>query len=163
MQAFFLAPAMLALARDAEAAGILTAVCCCYGTPILLSLVLNILMIAGQWAAFDKAGQPGWAAIIPIYNLIVWAEIAKKEAWWGLLLMVPIANLVFMFMLNIEVAKQFGKDVGYGVGLTLLPFVFWPMLGFGKSRYGGNAYVPVRQPPSGGGGGPWGQPPKQGW
>ena len=74
MQAFFLAPAMLAQARDAEAAGILTAVCCCYGTPILLSLVLNILMIAGQWAAFDKAGQPGWAAIIPIYNLIVWAE-----------------------------------------------------------------------------------------
>ena len=68
-----------------------------------------------------------------------------------------------MFMLNIEVAKQFGKDAGYGVGLTLLPFVFWPMLGFGKSRYGGQAYVPVRQTPGGGGGGGWGQPPKQGW
>lgn len=163
MQAFFFAPAILAQTSGAEAVGILTAVCCCYGTPILLSLVLNVLMIAGQWAVFDKAGQPGWAAIIPIYNLIVWAEVAKKEAWWGLLLIVPIANLVFMFMLNIEVAKQFGKDVGYGVGLTLLPFVFWPMLGFGKSRYVGNAYVPVRQPPSGGGGGGWGQPPKQGW
>ena len=71
MQAFFFAPAILAQTSGAEAVGILTAVCCCYGTPILLSLVLNVLMIAGQWAVFDKAGQPGWAAIIPIYNLIV--------------------------------------------------------------------------------------------
>lgn len=150
---------LLAQGGDAEAAATISAICCCYGTPILLSLILNILMIAGQWAVFDKAGQPGWAAIIPIYNLIVWAEVAKKEVWWGLLLMVPVVGIVFMIMLNIEVAKQFGKDVGYAVGLSLLPFVFWPMLGFGKSRYMAQAYVPVRQNP----GGNWGQPPKQGW
>ena len=150
---------LLAQAGDAEAAVAISAICCCYGTPILLSLVLNILLIAGQWAVFDKAGQPGWAAIIPIYNLIVWAEVAKKETWWGLLLMVPFVGIVFLFMLNIEVAKQFGKDAGYGVGLSLLPFVFWPMLGFGNSRYMAQDYVPVRQSP----GGSWGQPPKKGW
>ena len=152
----------LGQASDAEAAGVMMAVCCCYGVPILLSLVLNILMIAGQWAVFDKAGQPGWAAIIPIYNLIVWAEVAKKEVWWGLLCMIPMVGIVFMFMLNIEVAKQFGKDAGYGIGMSLLPFVFWPMLGFGQAQYQAQSYVPVTNRPGGGGGG-WGQPPKQGW
>lgn len=150
------------LGQDAEGTAAIVLFCCCYGTPILLSLILNILMIAGQWAVFDKAGQPGWAAIIPIYNLIVWAEVAKKEAWWGLLCMVPVVGIVFMIMLNIELAKQFGKDAGYAVGLSLLPFVFWPMLGFGSAQYRAQSYVPVNRPGAGGGGG-WGQPPKQGW
>ena len=96
---------------------------------------LIIFVFAGWWKAFEKAGQPGWAAIVPIYNVYILTKIAKKPGIWVLFLFIPIVNLVIMILLSIEVARQFGKGTGFGVGLALLGFVFWPILGFGDAKY----------------------------
>lgn len=106
---------------------------------MLVSLAVALLMIASMWKIFVKAGKPGWAAIVPIYNFIVLLEIAGKPAWWIILLIVPVVNFIIVIMLSISLAKKFGKGVGYGLGLAFLGVVFYPMLGFGDSRYDPNA------------------------
>jgi hypothetical protein len=94
-----------------------------------------ILMVASMWKVFVKAGKPGWAAIIPIYNLVVLLEIAGKPAWWVILFIIPIVNVVMIFVVSLALARKFGKGAGYGVGLALLGVVFYPMLGFGDAQY----------------------------
>ncbi len=102
----------------------------------MIGLILMILAFAGMWKTFEKAGMKGWKGIIPVYNMyILITEIAKKPWWYLLLLFVPIANLVIMIIVGIEVAKAFGKGTGFGVGLALLSFVFYPLLGFGDAVY----------------------------
>ena len=96
-----------------------------------------ILMIASMWIIFSKAGQPGWASIVPIYNVFVKFRICGRPAWWFLLLLVPLVNLGVWFVLCLDLARSFGKTAGYGVGLALLPFVFHPMLAFGSAQYQG--------------------------
>jgi hypothetical protein len=102
---------------------------------IIIYIAIIVLYIAGVWKTFDKAGKPGWAAIIPIYNLIVMLEIAKKPLWWIILMLIPLVNIVIIILVCIEIAKQFGKDSGFGVGLGLLGFIFFPILGFGDAQY----------------------------
>ena len=97
----------------------------------LIELLIVIVAIAGLWKTFEKAGKPGWAAIIPIYNLIVMLEIAGKPLWWIVLFLIPIANLVVAILVSIAIAEKFGKSAGFGVGLAFLSFVFYPILGFG--------------------------------
>ncbi len=107
---------------------------------MVVQLALTVVAIAGMWQTFVKAGKPGWACIIPIYNLIVMLEIAGKPLWWIILLLVPCVNIViFLIMLPIAIAERFGKGVGFGIGLILLPFIFYPMLGFGDAKYQGPA------------------------
>jgi hypothetical protein len=102
----------------------------------ILYLAVIVLMIAGMWKVFEKAGKPGWAAVIPIYNVIVLLEIAGRPAWWiVVILLVPCVNIVFAILLYIDVAKAFGKDAGWGIGLLFLGFVFFPLLGFGDAKY----------------------------
>lgn len=102
----------------------------------MIGLILMILAFAGMWKTFEKAGMKGWKGIIPVYNMyLLITEIAKKPWWYLLLLFVPIANLVIMIIVGIEVAKAFGKGTGFGVGLALLSFVFYPLLGFGDAVY----------------------------
>jgi hypothetical protein len=96
-----------------------------------------ILMIAAWWKIFSKAGQPGWAAIIPIYNWIVWCKIVGRPWWWILLLLIPFVNFIILIILIIDLAKSFGKGVGFGIGLLLLPIIFFPILGFGSAQYQG--------------------------
>ena len=103
----------------------------------LFYMALIVLVVAGMWKMYSKAGQPGWASIIPIYNLIVLMEIAGKPIWWFLLFMIPFVNIVIAIMVYIEIAARFGKGGGFAVGLILLPFVFFPMLGFGSATYQG--------------------------
>jgi hypothetical protein len=107
------------------------------GVMTIVWLVVLVLMIAGLWKVFTKAGKPGWAAIVPIYNVIVLLEIAGKPIWWIILMLIPIVNLVVAIIVSIEVAKKFGQGVGYGIGLAILPFIFYPMLGFGSASYQG--------------------------
>jgi hypothetical protein len=96
-----------------------------------------VFMIAAIWKVFTKAGQPGWASIIPIYNTIVQLRIIGRPWWWLLLLFVPIVNIVILFMISIELAKTFGRGAGFGVGLVFLPFIFYAILGFGSAEYRG--------------------------
>lgn len=102
---------------------------------LLFSLAFIALMIASLWKVFTKAGQPGWASIIPIYNFIVILQIIGKPWWWIIGMIIPFVNFVVFIMLAIELARVFGKGIGYAIGLILLPFVFYPMLAFGDATY----------------------------
>jgi hypothetical protein len=105
----------------------------------VIELIIIGLAIAGMWKAFEKAGKPGWAAIIPIYNLIVLLEITGKPLWWIVLFFIPIVNLIAIILVSIVLAEKFGKSAGFGVGLALLPFVFYPIIGFGDAQFSGMA------------------------
>ena len=100
-------------------------------------LAFTILMIAAWWKIFTKAGQPGWACIIPIYNLYVWCMIVGRPWWWILLMLIPFVNFIIAIILIIDLAKSFGKGVGFGIGLLLLSVIFFPILGFGSAQYQG--------------------------
>ena len=103
----------------------------------LIELALAIPTIVGMWAVFSKAGQPGWAAIIPIYNMYVLLRITGKPEWWLIFLICcPIINLIFLILIDVELAQRFGKSGAFAVGLIFLPFIFFPILGFGDARYG---------------------------
>ncbi|HVD98644.1 MAG TPA: DUF5684 domain-containing protein [Cytophagaceae bacterium] len=92
-------------------------------------------MIASYWKIFEKAGQPGWACIVPIYSMIVMLKIINKPLIWLLWFFIPIVNLFFIFRIPFLLAKSFGKDTGYGFGILFLGFIFIPMLAFGDAQY----------------------------
>ena len=106
---------------------------------ILIWLAVTVLMVASLWKIFVKAGKPGWAAIIPIYNLIILLEIAGKPLWWFLLMLVPIVNFFVALVVILSVARKFGKSTGYGLGMFFLAPIFMPMLAFGDSTYNASA------------------------
>lgn len=107
---------------------------------LVIYVAIIALVVASMWMVFTKAGKPGWAAIVPIYNMIVLLEIAGKPLWWVLLLFVPFVNFVVGILVYINLAKAFGKGGGFAAGLILLPIIFFPILGFGSAQYQG---VPV--------------------
>ena len=106
---------------------------------LLFYLGLIVLMIISAWKTYKKANQPGWACIIPIYSTIVWLRIIGKPWWWLLMFFIPVVNIVFAVMMVNLLAKSFGKDSGFTVGLIFLPFIFYPILGLGEAKYEGPA------------------------
>ena len=102
---------------------------------VILWLAIVLLMIASMWKVFEKAGEPGWAALIPIYNNVVLLKIAGKPVWWFLLMLIPVVNFVVLIMVMISLAKNFGQGTGFAFGLLLLAPVFYPMLAWGDARY----------------------------
>jgi len=117
------------------------------GAFLILILAVAVLVIAAMWKVFTKAGQPGWAAIVPIYNYVILLNIVGRPAWWVLLMFVPLVNLVIGIMVHLELAKSFGQGPGFGVGLILLGPIFFPILGFGGARYLGPVNGPGNAPP----------------
>lgn len=103
----------------------------------IIYMAVIVFEIAAVWKIFSKAGQPGWAAIIPIYNLYVFLKITGHSAWWILLLCIPVVNIVLGIILYIDLARVFGRSTGFGIGLLFLSPIFIPILGFGDSRYQG--------------------------
>jgi hypothetical protein len=102
----------------------------------VLYVAIVLLMIISMWITVKKAGRPGVSQIIPIWNVIELVRIAGKPLWWVvLILLVPIANIIMLIMTFHGISKAFGKDAGFTVGLVLLPFIFWPILAFGKATY----------------------------
>jgi hypothetical protein len=98
-------------------------------------LIVYVITVTGMWKTFEKAGKPGWAAIIPVYNYIVMLEIVGKPIWWIFLILFPCTSLIFgIWTLNL-VSKSFGQSEGFTIGLVLLPFIFYPVLGFGSYQY----------------------------
>jgi hypothetical protein len=102
---------------------------------MLIWVLVIIVSIVAMWKVYAKAGKPGWTSIVPIYNMVVLLEIVKKPTWWVLLMFVPFVNVIVWFVMCTELAKAFGKGIGFTIGLILLPFVFYPILAFGKARY----------------------------
>jgi uncharacterized membrane protein YhaH (DUF805 family) len=104
---------------------------------LVLYLAVIIVVIAGLWKTFEKAGKPGWASLIPIYNIIVMLEIAGKPLWWIILFFIPCVNFVAVILVFMAFAKAFGKSEVFGLGLAFLGFIFFPILGFGDAKYVG--------------------------
>lgn len=97
-------------------------------------------MIVSAWKINTKANQPGWACLVPFYNIIVLLKIVGKPWWWLLLIifLFPISFIWTIWMTNL-LAKSFGKDTGFTLGLIFLPFIFYPILGLGDATYQGPA------------------------
>lgn len=118
---------------------------------LLLFVLLYFLVIFGisgllRMGVFMKAGQPAWAAFVPVYNDIKLLEIVGRPWYWFLLFLVPFAGIFFAVVALHDLSRSFGKDAGYTVGLVLLPIVFFPMLGHGQARYLGPAASPQFAP-----------------
>jgi hypothetical protein len=104
------------------------------GTTII-GLAVAVLSIVAMWKIFDKAGEPGWAAIIPFYNLYVLFKITWGSGWKFLLMLIPIANIVIAIITMVKLAKAFGKSGGFAVGLIFLSVIFYCILAFDSSTY----------------------------
>ena len=113
-----------------------------YSTPVytspvvsMASLAISVLLIVAMWKIFQKAGKPGWAAIVPFYNSYVMYEITWGSGWRFLMLLIPFYNISLAIQTQVKLARAFGKSGGFAVGLIFLPYVFQPILGFDGSAY----------------------------
>jgi hypothetical protein len=103
---------------------------------ILFYLAVMIVLIIGEWKIYEKAGQPGWAVLIPFYNIYVLLQIVGRPTWWMLILLfVPLVNLIFMIIVVNDLSKSFGQGVGFTLGLIFLSPIFILLLGFGDYKY----------------------------
>jgi hypothetical protein len=117
---------------------------------LIAELLIALLVIVAMWKVFTKAGRPGWASIIPIYNMYVWCKIVGRPGWWVILMLIPLVNIVIGIIVCIDLAKSFGKGAGFGIGIALLGIIFLPILGFGSAQYQGPSASPgvaVTPPP----------------
>ena len=112
--------------------------------PTIISLVLCVFVLVCMWIIFRKAGKPGWAAIVPFYNLYVLFDITWGSGMRFLLMLIPLYNIILGIQTQIRLAKAFGKGGGFAAGLIFLPYVFMPLLAFGKGTYQG---VPIKAAP----------------
>lgn len=102
---------------------------------ILVVLAVVLIMVAAMWRIFTKAGRPGWAALIPIYNTLQLIWSAGKPWWWILLFCIPFVNIIAALIVYYNLAKAFGKGVGYMLLLVFLPIIGYPMLAWGSATY----------------------------
>jgi len=103
--------------------------------PLVIVLPLVVLMIVSGWKIFVKAGQPGWACIVPIYNLYIWLKMAGRPGWWLLLYLIPVVSLVIAIIVAIDIGKAFAKSTGFIVLMILLPIIAFPILAFSDAVY----------------------------
>jgi hypothetical protein len=122
--------------NSTSAAGAILAIISAIMIPLF---IVGLITLIGQWKVYTKAGKPGWACIIPIYNIIVLLEIVGKPIWWIFLFLIPCVNFVFIIWTINLLSKSFGKSEGFTIGLLLLGFIFYPILGFGDAQYLGPA------------------------
>ena len=118
------------------------------GSVLVLALMLSTFV--ALWKVYTKAGQPGWASLIPFYNTYVMLKIVGRPGWWLLLLFIPIINIIFTVIVVLDLAKVFGKSAIFGIfGLLIFTYIGFMMLAFGKAQYqapGGAALPPVTPP-----------------
>ena len=108
------------------------------GVFLLFWLAIVVVVIVGGWKTFEKAGQPGWAILIPIYNAYILLKIAGRPGWWLILYLIPLVNIVIAIIVSIDVAKAFGQGAAFGFFLLfLLGGIGYLVLGFGDYRYVG--------------------------
>ncbi len=107
------------------------------GQNSIIAAVIYVLSVIALWKVFNKAGEHGFWAFIPIVNLYKMCKIADGNGWKCLLYLIPIVNVIYYFIMNIKMAKAFGKGTLFGILLTLLPIPFVYILGFGSAEYRG--------------------------
>ncbi len=106
---------------------------------VVIYLVVVVLLIIAAWQVFTKAGKPGWAVLIPFYNAYVVLKIVGRPGWWLVLYFIPLVNIVIAIIVTVNLASSFGQSGWFAVGLIFLPYIFYPILGFGSARYLGPA------------------------
>ena len=135
---------------DAEAAGLIGVLVAAFLAMMVPLLILMAIYIISMWKIFTKAGQPGWAAIVPIYNIIVQLNVQGRPTWWIVWYLVPFVNyvsgLVMFIIAGLDLAKRFGKSGGFAAGLILLNPIFLLILAFGSARYQGAPTAIVAPP-----------------
>jgi len=102
---------------------------------LFATVALTIVTLVGCWKTFEKAGKPGWAGLIPIYNLYVLVKISGNAWWWLMLFFIPVINFFATIKISIDLAGKFNKGILFGLGLTFMSFIFYPLLGFGDYQY----------------------------
>ena len=105
-----------------------------------VTLVILLIVIISNWKIFKKAGKPGWASIVPLYNVIVLLEIVGRPIWWIVLMLIPFVNIIASIIVTIDLAKSFGKSTAFAIfGLLIFSLIGYPMLAFGSAKYVGPA------------------------
>ena len=99
--------------------------------------VFFVLHIIAKWKIYTKAGEKGWASLIPFYTDYTQYKITWGEGWnflyeWVTLPLVPV---IIQIITSVKLARSFGKSDGFAVGLIFLPTIFLYILAFGKSEY----------------------------
>jgi len=131
--------------EDPNAMGLLVAF---IGAYMIFILVIYLAIGFCLGKVFEKAGKPLWAGFVPIYNWIVMLEIVGRPSWWVILMLVPMVNIVIGFIVNIDLAKSFGKTTAWGVLLALFSIIMLPIMAFSSDiRYIGPS-VPQPSMPS---------------
>ncbi len=108
---------------------------------VCLSLLFLVPLVLGRWKVYEKAGLPGWGAVVPIYNTILLLKVARRPLWWLLLYVIPLINLIPLVLVPLGIARNFDKTGRFATGLIFLGFIFYPILGFGPSQYQRSTYV----------------------
>ena len=108
------------------------------GTYFVIALVFYVLLVIAEWKIYTKAGEPGWASLIPIYNMYVLFRIIYGNGWKFLLCLVPLLNIAVGIMMWIRLAQAFGKGIGFGIFTLFFPNIGTLILGFGSDQYVGS-------------------------
>ncbi len=101
----------------------------------IVILPITIMMVIALWKIFEKADKPGWAVLVPIYDLAVLFQIVGRPWWYIFLMLIPGAQIVLWGIVAINLARVFDKNWAFGLGIFLIPFIFVPILGLGKAVY----------------------------
>lgn len=116
------------------------------GAFAVIAILVLILIVIPFCKMFSKMGNKWYEALIPGHNSFVFITNAGKPGWWifvCLLFLIPVLGwivgaillIIMHFSISIGMAKKFGKGAGFGVGMAILPFIFFPILGYGKASY----------------------------
>lgn len=101
----------------------------------VIVLIWLVVALVGMWKLYVKAGKPGWASIVPFYNLYCLYEMAFGIGWLFLLTFVPVVNFFIIIIMLFKLAKAFGQGIAFGFGLLFLTPIFMLILGFGGAEY----------------------------
>ncbi len=114
---------------------------------MIVVLAITVITLAGIWKLFEKAGHPGWKSLIPLYNVILWLGMIGRPWWYLIALFVPGLSVILWAILAFGTARSFGRGILFALGVTFLPFIFIPVLGFGQSEYIGGMGPSYRRGP----------------
>lgn len=115
-----------------------------YTSALIVSLVVALIVLIEDWKIFKKCGKPGWATLVPIYNIWVFLQCAGMPGWLSI---IPIVNIFAMLIAMFKLPKQFGKSGAFGLGILFFSPIFLGILAFGKSSPNNNENTPVQAGP----------------
>lgn len=102
---------------------------------LIVILAFFVFSVIVYWKIFTKAGEDGWKSMIPIYNSYTLYKITYGNGWLFLLILIPYLGFFIGLKQKFDLAKVYGKGIGFGIGIFFLGIIFLPILAFGSSEY----------------------------